>query len=614
MKKKAFLSIALFTIFVIVETPCYGISFNIIWPSIDSGSKSIVRAATNFLGVNPKYIASFGEFKGKKNGSLPLLVLISDELLKDSKSIDNQKLIEPILQGNVNPLVLLNGLQGEESNSILLSGIKKFKGSRREGKLVFSGDHKEILRELGGLTIPVSVEKGFLYFEIEPAKNKEIEPLIWLQDEDGFKYNILAIKRLGKGRVFLGNFPNCRISNGNETYRNLPSVLPLLIYLKSIGGEFCWHKKKIQANLTIDDPWFVEPYGNLSYKGLLREMERVNFHTTIAFIPWNYDRNHREVIELVLNNPNRYSMAYHGNNHDRREFGDFKNHTFRTQEKAISQAVLRLDEFTRLTAIPVDKVMIFPHAIAPKQTLETLKQHNFLASINYSILPLGESGPVDYDTMLNTVNTKYYGFPLLQRFNPKVDRTIINFLLFLGKPLLFYTHQDYFYKNIASFNELAEFVNNRTGHKAQWVNLKSICNDLYMERRRTDGGYDIRLMARSVVINNMTINTASYHIKEVWSGMEDIEKILINGIAVDTDFVREMGKPIVLKSGERVTIEIFYRQPPHQQGVTLERQGLRNTLIRGFSDIRDRYLSTNKIGRIFINLTKYILNGAGSNY
>ena len=33
------------------------------------------------------------------------------------------------------------------------------------------------------------------------------------------------------------------------------------------------------------------------YKGLLQEMQKVNFHTTIAFIPWNFDRSRPEPCE-----------------------------------------------------------------------------------------------------------------------------------------------------------------------------------------------------------------------------------------------------------------------------------------------------------------------------
>ena len=49
-------------------------------------------------------------------------------------------------------------------------------------------------------------------------------------------------------------------------------------------------------------------------------MQEHRFHTTIAFVPWNYDRSSPEVVSLFLENPEHFSIAIHGNNHDHEEF------------------------------------------------------------------------------------------------------------------------------------------------------------------------------------------------------------------------------------------------------------------------------------------------------
>ena len=91
-----------------------------------------------------------------------------------------------------------------------------------------------------------------------------------------------------------------------------------------VDSEAAWHTPGLYANLTIDDPWLTEPYGHLIYKGLLNEMEKADFHTTIAFIPWNYDRSEDEVAALFREHPDRFSVCIHGNNHDHREFYKYK--------------------------------------------------------------------------------------------------------------------------------------------------------------------------------------------------------------------------------------------------------------------------------------------------
>jgi hypothetical protein len=46
-------------------------------------------------------------------------------------------------------------------------------------------------------------------------------------------------------------------------------IAPLMILLREVGGARCWLPPAALANLTIDDPWLTEPYGCLSYPGLL---------------------------------------------------------------------------------------------------------------------------------------------------------------------------------------------------------------------------------------------------------------------------------------------------------------------------------------------------------
>jgi len=83
-------------------------------------------------------------------------------------------------------------------------------------------------------------------------------------------------------------------------------IAPVMMFIKYCAGERGWHALHHYANLTIDDPWLREPYGDLSYQGLLKEMETHNFHTTIAFIPWNYERSEAGTVSLFRSHPERW--------------------------------------------------------------------------------------------------------------------------------------------------------------------------------------------------------------------------------------------------------------------------------------------------------------------
>ena len=138
-------------------------------------------------------------------------------------------------------------------------------------------------------------------------------------------------------------------SAGNGNARSLldafAEIAPAMIFVRYSAGEWGWHSVHHYANLTIDDPWLREPYGNFSYKGLLNEMEKHDFHTTIAFIPWNYDRSEPEVVSLVRGHAERYSICIHGDNHDHQEFSDFQSKSLAVQRAALRESLNRMDRF-----------------------------------------------------------------------------------------------------------------------------------------------------------------------------------------------------------------------------------------------------------------------------
>jgi hypothetical protein len=588
--------------------PCQSVESCYALPAIDSESKTVMDSAGRFLGVGPKYVTSFSELEDQWSLQGPVtMMVIADAFFSGLKLNEKEKLIYYLSRLQIHLMILVNSIDSNGSGDFL-EGITKQTSFKTEGVIGFSDRHTDILKELTGLKIPVHVEEDNVLFNIDHQKNHGIEPLIWLEYPDGKRHVIMAVKRIGLGLLYIATFPKCKMIHGNVIFQNLPQFLPILIFLKKEGGEYCWHSKAILANLTVDDPWLVEPYGNLSYRALLQQMEKANFHTTIAFVPWNYNRSQREVVELFRRNPEKFSIAFHGNNHDGQEFGDYCDRPLKIQESNVRQAVARMTEFTRLTDIPVSPVMIFPHRIAPEKTLLTLRRYNFIATANSDVIPLGETRLLDAEAMLWPLNLKYYGFPVIQRFHPRADRNIINLALFLQKPILFYTHQDYFTNGIEAFNDAAQYLNLRTSGKAQWANLKQVCDNLYMEKIGNDGVCDIRMMTRSILIKNLKKNFAQYRVVEIWKENKELEKLMIGDNEYSIGFEEELKKPITLRPLESVRIELIYKQPAEETELTIERAGFRIYCIRWLSDLRDRYLSTKRFGRKIIEFMSQALN------
>jgi hypothetical protein len=167
------------------------------------------------------------------------------------------------------------------------------------------------------------------------------------------------------------------------------------------ADERAWHPPGYFANFTVGDTVLKEPYGHLTYEGLLKEMHKTNFHTTIGFIPWNYDCCDDEVASLFRKNPDRFSVCVHGNNHDHYELYKYETalrdswraKPLHDQEEDIVKAVARMERFSELTGVDYDRVMVFPHAIAPAKTLGLLKKYGFLSTVNVGDVPLGIKVP-----------------------------------------------------------------------------------------------------------------------------------------------------------------------------------------------------------------------------
>jgi len=188
------------------------------------------------------------------------------------------------------------------------------------------------------------------------------------------------------------------------------SLAPYFLFLHAAAGDYAWHQPGRYANFTIDDPWLTEPYGQLNYAALLAEMEKHKFHTTIAFIPWNFDRSRADVVQLLRDHREQYSISIHGNDHAHREFGDYKDHSLEAQKADIRQAVARMERFRTLTGIPYDRFMVFPHFVAPKDTFAALGQYDFLGTANSVHVPDGEEFPADPSFLLRPFTSHYGGF------------------------------------------------------------------------------------------------------------------------------------------------------------------------------------------------------------
>jgi len=204
------------------------------------------------------------------------------------------------------------------------------------------------------------------------------------------------------------------------------------------------------ASVIIDDPLLIENYGFLNYRKLLDLMDRHNFFTTIAFIPFNFNRTDKKIAALLRERPDRFSLCVHGCDHVRGEFGKTD---LNYLDNKVKLATARMIEHEKRTGIPFDRVMVFPQGIFSNAALEALKKNNYWAAVNTEAIPI--DGHISYN------------FPFFLRYKPE---TVTDFV---SDPAFIVLHHEDF-KN--GYEKLADFIDelNAQSQNIKWDSVGNV--------------------------------------------------------------------------------------------------------------------------------------------
>ena len=389
---------------------------------------------------------------------------------------------------------------------------------------------------------------------------------------------------------------------GNGAPAAFTEMASVMMFLRHAAGERAWHMPGSYANLTIDDPWLARRYGNLSYAHLLQESVKHNFHLTIAMIPWNFDRSDNDVVQLFRQNPDRLSISIHGNNHDGQEFGDYSQCPFSRQSASIGQAAARMEEFSRRTSVPFDRVMIFPHSIAPENTIHTLKAANYWATINSENVPLHSKAPNDKLFDFRTATLAFDNVLAVKRYSIEapVSTPRVAVSMFLGNPILFYGHQQFFATGNGAFNELADTVNRREP-ATEWRSLGYIVRHFYLLRRVEDQVSEVWAFSPAFVLTNPADGRAVFRVRRAENGSVPIRSVRVDGKEVRYAVANgELRFEATVEARQTSEVEIVYGDGWNSAGANTSKEGIVIEWMRRLSDLRDMRLSTTSAGRSMI--------------
>ncbi|MFH1957021.1 MAG: hypothetical protein ABIJ15_00915 [bacterium] len=334
---------------------------------------------------------------------------------------------------------------------------------------------------------------------------------------------VFIYHKSGKGEIFFIAGKECPNLEENQMYKiycsteSFYNLLPAMTAIRYSMGNRCWRNERNYANLTIDDPPLRQTtrpkdWMGLDYFGLLKELKKHNYHITIALIPGWMKFTEKSVVDLFLQNPDRFSIVQHGNNHDGYEFwhydpqpGDSRPpKPYRDQDEDLAEGMQRMNGFSKVTGIPWGRLIIFPGGICPLRTFKLLKKYNFLCTVNYQREPLGEKPADTYDYQMYPAEMSFGSFPSVRREHPGLHFPVLNFILFsmfIDTPFLIYDHAWDFKEGAKTYNLLADEVNRVTGG-VEWRSLGEIAEHLYLERERADGVIEVKMFSNGIVLEN----------------------------------------------------------------------------------------------------------------
>jgi hypothetical protein len=568
-----------------------------------------IETVTKFYGLERNVILLTG-----KNDQSTAVKAISDHktiaviLSADSlASLDEKQILAALRRQKSSNIPLLIAGVGEQTESGLLQmwssgairGCRTAAVEKGIGEYAIAQD--AIAGQLGGHKLPIG-QKALRYLTLD--RSRTVQSIMAANSNNGELPVFVKANNSGQEIFFATATAPVDIKIGSDPYLEpivFTAIAPQMMFLRHSAGEQAWHSTGFYANLTIDDAWLREPYGYVNFQEVLREMEQHNFHITLAFVPWNFDRSQPDVVSLFRDHSDRFSVCVHGNNHDHQEFGPYNNRSLEEQTKNIKQGLARMAKFSELTHVPHDPVMVFPHAISPVETLAVLKRYNFAATVNSLNVPLGAEAPADPEFALRTATMAFSNFPSLRRYSAEAPRPESQLAIdaFLGNPMLFYVHQGFFAQGSGAFSKTADVVN-QLQPNTEWRSLGYIARHLYLEKLRDDGNYDIRAYGATIQIKNDHKRSAVFFVEKD----EDFTLPLTVRVDGQPYPYQRLGARLLLKvpvpSGVSREISVTYDIDLNPAAINISKTSLRITALRGLSDFRDNVVSRTSLGRSFI--------------
>jgi hypothetical protein len=370
---------------------------------------------------------------------------------------------------------------------------------------------------------------------------------------------------------------------------HLFSAVPIVSYIKWAFPHSSWSPPEASACLIIDDPLLKARYGFVRFRKLLTLMKQLRFSTSIAFIPWNWQRSNPSVVQLFKGNRDYYSLCIHGCDHTAREFSASDRRRLRA---AASEAVRRMSLHEERTGLAHDRIMVFPQGIFSKEAIAELKHAGFHAVVNTEVhsIPPGPHKPRISDVWDIAVMT-YGDFPIYTRRYPAQGVENFAFDLLLGKPCLVVIHHDFCSDG---YERLSHFVDQLNALKVPlvWRCLGDVLRRSYRQKEVSPDSIEIEMYGSELLIENRSERMKSYLIRRRERHPDSIENLDAGSRQLPWECVGDWIQfKLELPPGETTLLTLHFKGA---EDVAYVRQNfahrVKTMLRRHLSEARDNYL------------------------
>lgn len=367
------------------------------------------------------------------------------------------------------------------------------------------------------------------------------------------------------------------------------SAVPVVLYVRWAFAEICWQPPEICACLVVDDPLLRPRYGFLRFQHLLALMERVNFSTSIAFIPWNWKRSARTTVRLFQENPNRLSLSVHGCDHSDGEFGSRNRARLAWKSRL---ALQRMAQHEAMTGLRHDPVMVFPQGIFSEAAVAALKHSGFTGVVNSDVVSADPPPrPITIADYWNVAVMRYSDFPIYTRRNPWAGVENFAFDLLLGKPCIVAVHHNDCHddgRHLVAFLEQL----NRLNARLRWTNLAEVVRRSFRQRELSTQAVEVEIFGCEARVENTSGRKKLFRFRKRESAPDTIAEIRSGSQPVKwTAAENHIHFEIELNPRESQTIVIRFHESPADEFTGENLLYRARTMARRFlCEVRDNYL------------------------